>query len=186
MSSSYIEPQRAIMLWLSGMRLADIRSLPAVVALSRHGALVELEPLPITGPQAQYFQLFSGCSPASFGFFDTLVPSNYIIKEDLTGRGETPILLPDMLHSAGWSVEYQETQFSNLVKTIQCWTQTAPPQPSCLIVKCTVEDTEDVQAVLPYIAQSLSDAQAWVGETGLLALLSERRLAHIERFVNLN
>ncbi len=185
MSNSDMEPQRAIILWLSGMRLGDIRSLPEVVSLSRHGALVELDPLPITGPQAQYFQMFSGCSPASFGFFDTLIPYNYVIKESLTGRSETP-LLPDRLRSAGWSVQYEETQFSNLVKSIQCWTQKVSTQECCLIVKCTVEDTENVQAFLLDIVQTLSYMQAWVGETGLLALLSDRQPAHVERFVNLN
>lgn len=174
------------MLWLSGMRLADIRSLPEVVALSRHGALVELDPLPITGPQAQHFEVLSGCSPASFGFFDTLVPYHYVIKEDLTGRGETPKLLPDRLHSAGWSVQYEETQSSNLVKSIQHWAQRASTQKSCLIVKCTVEETENIEAFLPEIVQALSYMQAWVGENGLLALLSDRQHARIERFVNLN
>jgi hypothetical protein len=185
MSKGYIEPQRAIILWLSGMCLADIRSLPEVVALNRHGALVELDPLQITGSQAQHFQVFSGCSPASFGFFDTLIPYNYVIKENLTGRGEAP-LLPDMLRSAGWNVEYEQTQPSNLVKSIQHWTQMAYKQKSCLIVKCTVEDTENIQPFLPEIVQALSYMQAWVDEPGLLALLSDSHPARIERFVNLN
>ncbi len=186
MSNSYMEPQRAIMLWLSGMRLADIRSLPEVVALLRHSALVELDPLPITGPQAQHFEVFSGCSSASFGFFDTLMPYHYVIKEYLTGRGETPKLLPDRLRAAGWSVQYEETQCSKLVKSIQHWAQRASTQESCLIVKCTADETENIEPFLPEIVQALSYMQSWVGENGLLAVLSDRQPARVERFVNLN
>src|SRR5437588_8040121 len=95
---------KAVVLCLSGARLADIRTLPEVATLLEHGALVELDPAPITGPLAQHYQVFSGKSPASFGFFDTLVPRNYAVIEETAGRGSPPKLLPDLLRSVGWTV----------------------------------------------------------------------------------
>src|ERR1700737_1059615 len=113
--------QKAIVLWLSGIHLEDIRALPEVEILTEHGAAVELEPSPITGPQAQRYQVFTGVSPARFGFFDTLMPlcrhpnshlqqaeDGYTVREERAGRGTAPKMLPDLLRSAGWTVEYDE------------------------------------------------------------------------------
>src|SRR5205085_10529911 len=125
MSHEQTNNERVVILWLSGIRLADIRSLPDVTALLERGALVELDPAPITGPLAQHYQVFSGKSPASFGFFDTLVARNYAVTKETTGRGSAPKLLPDLLRSVGWTVRYEETQPSGLVSRMQGLTQVA-------------------------------------------------------------
>jgi len=185
MSSTETTIQKAAVLWLSGARLADIRPLPEVEKLINDGAMVELNPLPITGQQAQQYQVLTGKSPASFGFFDTLVAHNYAVTEEVTGRGPTPKLLPDMLRTADWTVAYEETNLSGLVMRLQDLTQAASASPSCLIVKCPVHASlKDTDASA--IAQALQLARQWLGETGLLALLSDTQPAVVERFVNIN
>src|SRR5690242_6755598 len=114
------ETRRAFILWLSGASVADIRSFAGMENLINSSALVELEPSPITGPQAQHYQVFSGRLPASFGFFDTLMPlsrlpraqqeiNGYTIVEERAGRDAAPAMLPDLLRAAGWLVDYMET-----------------------------------------------------------------------------
>lgn len=183
---SYIDKriEKAVMLWLSGVRLDDIRSLPEVRALMRRGAMVELEPSPITGSQAHHYQLLGGRLPASFGFFDTLIPRNYTVVEDTTGRGPAPKLLPDMLRTVGWTVLYEEPQPTELVSCVQEWTRSpaATAVPSCLVVKCHI----GVEVPASAIAQALRIVDEWVGETGLLAMLSDGRPAAVDRFVNVN
>src|SRR5712692_42886 len=177
-------PQKAIVLWVSGVRLADIRTLPEVASLLNRGALVELDPLPITGSQAQHYQALSGKSPAGFGFFDSLVPRNYAAVEESSGRGTTPKLLPDLLRTVGWTVQYEEVQAAELATRLQVLTQTASASPCWLIVKCTVSDR--AANVSTALSQALHTAQQWVGDAGLLALLSDTQPASVARFVNMN
>ncbi len=174
--------QKAIVLWLSGIQLEEISALPEVEMLMKRGAIVELDPSPITGPLAQYYQVFSGRSAASFGFFDTLVPRDYSVVEASTGRGVSPSLLPDLLRTVGWTVQFQEKHLSEIGLCLSDWTQTTTTANTCLIIKSTVEAPLDGVA----LAHVLEYAQAWVGETGLLALLSDRHSAVVKRFVNIN
>src|SRR5215470_2987275 len=139
MSNTNARTQQAIVLWLSGVEFTDIRTLPEVEALLEQGAMVELEPSPITEPLIQHYQALSGRLPEHFGFFDTLVPRNYAVVEESSGRGVTPKLLPDLLRTAGWSVLYEEVSLAGLVASVQAWTASIPTSPSCLIVKCTVQ-----------------------------------------------
>src|SRR5438270_730244 len=145
-----------------------MREIAEVETLVKGGAMVELLPSPITGPQTQAYQAFSGRSPASSGFFDTLVPHDYSVKEEVAGPGPSPKLLPDLLRTVGWTVRYQEVRLSELVVCLQSWTQTASASPAGLIVKCVVETGFDASA----LAQALQLARAWIGESGLLALFS--------------
>jgi hypothetical protein len=172
--------EKAVILWLSGVRLADIRTLPEIADLSEQGSLVELDPTPITGQLSQHYQILSGTSPASFGFFDTLVAHNYIVVEETTGRGPTPRLFPDLLRSVGWTVRFEEIQSSELAFSFEKLTSSASER--CLIVKCSVPDPLDNDTIV----QVLRTARAWVGENGLLALLSDTQPASVKRFVNLN
>ena len=178
--------QKAVLLWLSGVRLKDLQTLPEVEALRQQGVRVDLDPSPITGPLAQHFQALSGRSPASFGFFDALMPHNYHVVESTTGRGEVPKLLPDMLRGAGWQVKFEETPPSNLVVSMEQWVQNASAEKSCLIVKCGIDDAMNVPVPLPAVAQAIVCARAWVGEDGLFALFSDWQPVRVERFVNLN
>src|SRR5436305_5830632 len=185
MSETDATMQKVAVLWLSGARLADIRTLPEVEKLLDAGAMVELDPLPITGLQAQHYQVLSGKSPASFGFFDTLVSRNYAVTEEVTGRGSSPKLLPDLLRTIGWTVTYEETGLPSLVSRLRDLIQSVSDSPSCLIVKCAVSaDLKETDTSA--IVQALQLAREWVGEAGLLALLSDRQPAVVERFVNIN
>jgi hypothetical protein len=179
--------ERAVVLWLSGVRLEDIRTLSAVIALQERGALVELDPAPITGPLTQYYQVFSGKFPATFGLFDTLVPHNYTVDAvagESAGRGPAPKLLPDLLRTVGWTVRYEETSPEKLVPLVKDATQSAQQSAGqcCLIVKCASSNGIEHNA----IDQALRLAREWVGEDGLLALLSDTQPMPVKRFVNVN
>ncbi len=174
--------QKAIIIWLSGVRLSDIRALPEVTELIERGAMIELDASPITGSLNQHYQVLSGRDPSSFGFFDTIVPGDYSVQEESVGRGGIPKMLPDLLRSAGWTVEYEETQSTELANCIERLTRTASSLPSCLIVKCAI----GASSTLSTLAEALRIAYEWVGETGLLALLSDTQPASVKRFVNVN
>ncbi|MGZ3622081.1 MAG: hypothetical protein ACXWPG_03190 [Ktedonobacteraceae bacterium] len=174
--------QKAILFWLSGIRLSDIQSLPEGRELIDRSAIVGLHMSPITGRQNQHYQVLSGREPSSFGYFDTLVPVEYAIVEESTGPGTVPKLLPDILRTAGWMVTCNEIQPSELVNCVEHWTQCSTSLPSCLIAKCTIEDTSTLNA----FSNALSVAKEWVGETGLVAVLSDTQAAPVKRFVNVN
>lgn len=174
--------KRAIVLWLSGIGLEEISAIPEVEMLMNRGAVVELDSLPITGLQAQNYQVFSGRSPTSFGFFDTLVPRDYAVVEESGGRGVSPKLLPDLLRTVGWTVEYEEKQCSELAGCIEHWIHSVTSSSTCLIIKCVLEAPFDR---IPFV-QALKLAQSWVGDTGLLALLSDTHPVVVKRFVNIN
>ncbi len=182
MNNTTRDIQKAIVLWLSGVRLADIHALPEVAELIAHGALIELEASPITGPRNQYYQVLSGRDPSSFGFFDTLVPRDYNVIEESVGRGGIPKLLPDLLRSAGWMAQYEVTQPEELTTCIERWTRSTPSLSSCLIVNCTAGS----QIIAPVLSEALRVAREWIGETGLLAVLSDTQPASVMRFVNVN
>src|SRR5438105_3225467 len=152
--------QKAIVVWLSGVRLEDIRALPEVKKLMEHSALVELDVSPITGRQSQHYQVLSGRDPSSFGFFDTIVARGYTVLEETTGRGATPKMLPDVLRTAGWTVAYEETEPEELANCIERWSQSDSAMPSCLIVKCAIEAT----STLSTLSEALRIADEWVGE----------------------
>jgi hypothetical protein len=173
--------QRAVIIWLSGAASASIRDLPEVQALARRAAFIELDPAPISSPQAHYYQAFSGRLPATFGFFDTLLPRNYDIIEETTGRGTPPRLLPDLLRTVGWTVSFEEVPGATLAESIEQWAAANTASPACLIVKCAATDVD-----ADMIGRALQLAEKAVGETGLLALFSEAHPAPVERFVNVN
>ncbi|MGH2497638.1 MAG: hypothetical protein ACRDIV_23290 [Ktedonobacteraceae bacterium] len=188
--------QRAFLFWLSGLQFADIAALPEVEKLVARGVHVELTPLMISGTQSQHYQVLSGKSPARFGFFDTLMPlarlarpasgeSGYAIVEELNGRDTAPRLLQDTLRKAGWSVRYEEMRPGELQPFVE-HLPLETPSASCTIIKINM-DTQPLSAtVAASIAEALRIANEWVGETGLLALLSDAQPAEVKRFVNIN
>jgi hypothetical protein len=174
--------EKAIVLWLSGLRLTNIHALPEVKKLMECGAMVELDVSPITGLQNQHYQILSGKDPSSFGFFDTIVPREYKVLEETSGREATPKLLPDILRSAGWMTEYEEIEPDELINCIKRWTQSDSSLPSCLIVKCVIGATSTWSP----LSEALQIADEWVGESGLLAVLSDSQPANVKHFVNVN
>ncbi len=174
--------QKAVLLWLSGMSLADMRSFPEGCELLEQGAVVQLHAAPITGAQNHHYQVLSGRDSSCSGYFDSLVPRNYTVVEESIGRGTIPRLLPYLLRDAGWMVVYDEVQQSELVNRVEQWTQDSSSLPACLIIKSTVEDT----STLSTYAEAFRLARAWVGKTGLMAVLSDAHAAPVKRFVNLN
>src|SRR5438105_4509442 len=203
MSAIHKDIQRAFVLWLSGARFVDIQAVAEVATLMERGVMVELEPSPITGAVAQYYQIFSGQLPAYFGFFDTLVPvrqlshqqqgaSDYAVVEKLTGRDAAPKMLPDLLHAAGWTVEYEEVSPADLASSVQGLTQSESITAVCKIVKCPPGIGTNLSRPVPIekgvgadlsrpapiyrqesIAETLCAAREWVGDAGLLAVLSD-------------
>src|SRR5260370_24060700 len=139
-----------------------MRGLTEVEALLKQGAMVELEPSPITEPLLQHYQTLSGRLPEHFGFFDTLVPRNYAVVEESSGRGVTPKLLPDLLRTVGWTVRYEEVSLADLAAPVQAWTTAIPASPACLIVK----GTERRRVAGNDIAQTLRLRQASIVHRG--------------------
>ena len=177
---------KALIIWLSGARLQDIRALPAVEEVLKCGANLALEASPMIDAHNQYYQATSGRSPATFGFFDSLVVKNYAVVEESSGRGTTPKLLPDLLRTGGWMVQYEEKPLSALNATIRSWAQSATDPRSCLIVRCVVHANEISAGLTSLLPMAVRSAQEAVGESGLLALLSETQSASVKRFVNVN
>src|SRR5947209_1608550 len=141
--------QRAIILYFSGVQLADISTHVEVEALVKQGVSVELQPMPITGLQAQYYQIFSGKLPAHFGFFDTLMPlcrlprlqqgaDGYTVVEEYTGRDAPPKMLPELLRAAGWTVDYEDCSSTELLASLRRLTQAQDPLQRCKIIKCAM------------------------------------------------
>src|SRR5260221_12019280 len=106
MNNTNAGTQQAIVLWLSGVDLTDIRALPEIEALLKQGAMVELEPSPITEPLVQHYQTLSGRLPEHSGFFDTLVPRNYAVVEEWSSLGVTSKLVPDLLRTEARPIQY--------------------------------------------------------------------------------
>lgn len=185
MSDATKSAEKAIVLWLRGVCLADMRTIPEVEALMQVGAAVELDPLPITGMQLQHYQVLSGHKPECFGFFDTLALRGANVVEELSGRDTPPKLLPALLSAAGWTVQYQETSLQELPSCVHSWVQSVPTSASCLFVKCNV-DEHIKESEASSIAEALSIARSAMGEVGLLALLSDTQPAPVKRFVNIN
>ena len=193
------------MLWVSGARLTDMGALAEIEDLRSRGALVELEPSPITGPAGQHYQFMCGESPARFAFFDELLPhchlpsagkdeSRYAVVETAgAGQAATAKMLPDLLKARGWEVTCEETLPDAVYDCVQRFVRsdaTDSTAPKCRIVKCVLgaSGTSDPLrgASRQAIAQALAAADAWVGETGLLALISDIGPAPVESFINVN
>jgi hypothetical protein len=196
MSDSEMKKQKAMILWVSGLPLADVSAIAEVETLVEQGVKVELLPSLITGLQWQYYQAASGKAPASFGFFDTLMPlyqlsrssngqSGYTIVEEHSGRDAAPRSFPNSLRAAGWSVRYEEVTLSELAASVERLTA-GTNAASCVVIKSNLDGQPVTTAVADSISQALHLARAWVGESGLLALLSDAQRAPVKRFVNVN
>src|SRR5437870_1044294 len=79
-----------------------------------------------------------------------------------------------------WEVEYKVISPSALVSCVRSCARSAFSSATCLIVKCLVEARPLEPAVTEAISEALRIAHAWVGETGLLGLLSDFQPAAVE------
>lgn len=176
--------KKAVLLWISGIGLVHARAIPEMETLMQRGATVEFESMPITGSQSHYYQVTTGRRPACFGFFDTLALRGYSVVEQLEGRDTPPDSLLALMKAAGWTASYNEVGLSELVSSVQSWIESASSY-SCLIVRCILREllTPETSAI---IEQAIRLAQNAVGETGLLALLSDAQATQVKQFVNLN
>ena len=180
---SNIEVQKVLLLWLSGASLADICTIPEFAELQRQGALAHLEETPIPDACVQHYQVMSGQTADTFGFFDSLVPHNYDVVVEKNGRGPTPKVLPDILQSVGHSTWYEEVSFDVLAATLQRLTQNDTA--SCIVVKCHV-DSPFTSYGATSLSQAVKDARAWLGASGVFMLLSEKQPVPVTSFVNIN
>ncbi len=191
-----LNQQKAVVFWVSGLAYSDISAIAEVETLLARGVKIDFLPSLITGTQSQYYQVMSGKLPASFGFFDTLMPAyqlsrplngqnGYAIVEEFAGRDAAPRFFPDILRAAGWSVELVEAPFGELVeKTRASLADTSLP--ACKIIKNQLDRHALTGTEAASIAETLRLARAWVGETGLLALLCDAQPAAIKGYVNIN
>lgn len=191
------EIQKAVILRLKGVLLEDILALPEIERLVAKGIKLELEPSLIAEPQNQEYQALTGRYPASFGFFDTLIPAchlprtgqspyDYSVIEEHAGRDTTPALLPDLLHKAGWDVQQATFSLTELSTTVQRLLDNPAHETSCLFLNCIVETKAQFTKYVSVFQEAMQVLQSWVGETGLFAVLSEIQPTHVKRFVNMN
>jgi len=187
--------QKAIILCFSGVHLADISAHAEVEMLMKQGVSVELQPMPITGLHAQHYQVFSGKLTGDVGVFDALMArvrlphphqgvDGYIVVEEYVGRDAPPKMLPELLRAAGWTVDYEDCASTELLASLRRLTQGHDSLPTCKIIKCAMG--AEVLSGPSIVEEALQIARLWVGEMGLLALLSESQSAPVERFVNIN
>lgn len=188
--------QKAFVLWLNGVGLRDIRALPEVESLLGQSVQVELESSPITGPQSHLYQILGGRLPASFGFFDTLMPlghlarssrgaSGYTIVEEQAGRDAAPKFFPAILREKGWNVQYIEGSLPECAASARDL-PVENNQPAGVIMKCDLGEHPLTPSLLESLTALLQAARSWVGDDGLLALLAGVQPAPVRRFVNLN
>jgi hypothetical protein len=136
----------------------------------------------------QQYQVLSGQAPASFGFFDTIMPHRYQVIEQQVTVDKLPQSLPDMLSLTGWKVSYQETPFAALgawMKQQADFLAQETNAQTCIIVKSEIAAPLTATAAAE-IASLLRLAQDWVGTDGFLALLSDIQPARIKHYVNVN
>lgn len=197
MSNENQNIQKAILLHVNGLRLDDIRAVPEVEKLLHDGVVLELEPTLITEPQNQQYQALTGRFPASFGFFDTLMPachlaqttqtaSGYTIVEEHAGRDTTPPFLAERLQNAGWHVQQATCSSHKLESTLQDLMHKQDSTPICLFITCTFDTNLSATEVTTHLSGALQSAQTWLGATGLLAILSDAQPAPVKQFVNMN
>lgn len=197
MSDTNKEIQRAVILRLSGISREAIRALPAVQKLTNKGVTLELEPSLITDPQNLEYQALTGRSPASFGFFDTLMPachlprmgqtaSDYTVIEEHGGRDTTPALLPDLVQNAGWNVEQAVCSLTGLGSVLQHLLHNSAQSHTCLFLHCVVEAALFSAEGASALQAALQMVESWVDEHSLIAVFAETQPTHIQRFVNIN
>lgn len=175
--------KKAIIFWLNGASLADVRSIAEVNTLMQQGATTELVSSPITNTHSHYYQLMTGRHPACFGFFDTQVARGYSVVEELAGRDRPPATIGDQL--ADWEFICKEVTSSELTTSVQQWKQNATSAPSLLMLKCVVS-APIAQDSAAHISEALRQAQSAVGADGLLAIVSDEHAASVKQFVNIN
>jgi predicted AlkP superfamily phosphohydrolase/phosphomutase len=175
--------KKAVVFWLNGASLADIRSIAEVQEIVQQGVTTELISAPITNSHAHYYQLMTGRHPACFGFFDTQVVRGYSVVKELAGRDRPPATISDQLN--GWESSCNEVTPSELTTSIQQWAQDVTSAPALLIVKCVINTsiTEDIAA---HIGEALHQARSAIGANGLLAIISDEHAAPVKQFVNIN
>jgi hypothetical protein len=177
--------------------------LASVERLAGRGALVELEPSPITGPLLQRYQFLCGASPAQCGFFDDLVPychkafgkveRSYAVVETAAGPGAAAKMLPDRLRAEGWEVACEESSPTNILDCVGGFTpsnETGPTKPECRIARCVLDAQGSQHELLGAsryaIGEAVAAADSWVGPTGLVALVSDIGPAPVQSFINVN
>jgi hypothetical protein len=191
MSGSDEKSKKAIIFWLNGLSWPAIQNVPEVEQLAQRGVRTVLTSSPIVGPQSHFYQVLTGKSPARFGFFDTLLPlsrlsrpsggkSGYTVVEEHTGRDATPPFFPELLRFAGYAAQFEEVSADELVASVRA---VVGEQEAIKVIKVSLSASDaDKQA----LRDALRLAQTWVGDNGLLALLSDAQPVPVKRFVNIN
>lgn len=167
-------PHGTILLWIRGLTWDDIDHIPAVDTLRSTAATVTaLEPLPITGPRSQAWQMMSGQTPGHSGFFDTWLPRQYVAQPASEPEVQT---LHEMLSAAGQTT----ARIDLALAEVPAYVRMSAPSVACLLI-CTAVSQDRVS-----LESAIEAARSWAGAEGTFFLLSDHQTAAVTNYVNLN
>lgn len=165
---------RTIVLWIRGLTWEMLDRIPVVDALRSQGATVTaLEPLPITGPRPQAWQMMSGQTPGHSGFFDTWFPRQYSALP--AGEPEMP-LVHESVAAAGRAAACIDLA----VAEVPAYLSTCAPVVECLVLRAAH------RFELAALERAIEAARSWAGADGAFFLLSDHQEAAVSCYVNLN
>ncbi len=167
-------PKCMIVLWISGLTWDVLDQVPGVALLRAQGAaVINLEPLPITGPKPQAWQMISGRNPGGTGYFDSWMPQQYTMQ---------PVAEPTvpMLHEVIAAADRMATYVNLALADVPLYLSELEASVDCLVVRTVAGDD------IAMIDQAITAAQARVGTGGTFLLLSDHHETAVKRYVNLN
>ncbi len=167
-------PKCMIVLWISGLTWDLLNRVPGVALLRAQGAaVINLEPLPITGPKPQAWQMISGRNPGGTGYFDSWMPQQHTMQP--VAEPTVP-MLHEVIAAAGRTATYVNLALAD----VPLYLNELEARVDCLVVR-TVAGNDMVM-----IDQAITAAQARVGTDETCLLLSDHHETAVKRYVNLN
>jgi len=163
-----------IVLWISGLTWDLLDQVPGVALLRAQGAaVINLEPLPITGQKPQAWQMISGRNPGGTGYFDSWMPQQYTMQ---------PVAEPTvpMLHEVIATADRPATYVNLALADVPLYLSGLEARVDCLVVRTVAGNN------IAMIDQAITAAQARVGTDGTFLLLSDHHEMAVKRYVNLN
>lgn len=163
-----------LILWVSGLTWEIADNIHTIESLRMEGTVVTaLEPVPITGPGPQAWQMVTGQNSGQTGYFDTWTPRQYAAQ---------PVTQPDMpgLHEIIVAAGRTSMTMDVGLAEVPSYLRSSAVAVDCLIVRTRVDDDPAV------LAEAIDAARAWVGADGALLVLSEQQEATVRGYVNLN
>jgi hypothetical protein len=165
---------QTIILWTSELTWELLDKIPAVGVLRSESATVtNLEPLPITGPQSQAWQVMSGQNPGQSGYFDSWLPRQYIVQP--VSEPET-MLLREAITAADRTAVWVDLTMAEVPEYLKA----LAPSVNRLVIRVAASDD------LAAIDRAVEAGRSWAGSDGAFFLLSDHQTAAVKCYVNLN